>query len=80
MPKRAASEPKRQRTAPEIFGRNLRNARIKAGLTQVEVSQMTGIQQPRLSALEAGKHDVLISTALKLAQAVGCPLSGLFIE
>jgi transcriptional regulator with XRE-family HTH domain len=71
---------KRESSPAELFGRNLREERLKAGLTQVQLAELTGIPQSRLSALESGRRDVMVSTAFKLARAIGCSLSDLFVE
>jgi transcriptional regulator with XRE-family HTH domain len=71
---------KRHSSPAEIFGRNLRSERLKAGLTQVQLAELTGIPQSRLSALEGGNRDIMVSTAFKLARAIGCSFSDLFVE
>lgn len=58
-----------------LFGQNCRTARIKAGLSQEEVSIRTGIPQPRLSKIEQGKQNLTIDTMIVLATAVGCDLA-----
>jgi DNA-binding XRE family transcriptional regulator len=40
-----------------LFGANVRHARLKAKLTQVQVQELTGIQQHYISELENGWHN-----------------------
>jgi len=62
----------------EIFARNLRRARIDAGLSQRELAAVTGIAQAHISELENAMHNVCIDTMVKLAQAVRKPLFQMF--
>jgi|GEM_PF-4489961 len=87
-----AEPPKRKRALPvlakkrapdsqperEIFARNLRRARIDAGLSQRELAAVTGIAQAHISELENAMHNVCIDTMVKLAQAVRKPLFQMF--
>jgi transcriptional regulator with XRE-family HTH domain len=54
-----------------VFGANFREARLKAGLTQVEVAARTGIQQAYLSGIESGRKNLTLSTMVTLARIVG---------
>ena len=60
------------------FGKNLRAARKKLGLTQEEVAQRSGVEQGEVSRIERGIRDPQISTAEKLAAAVEVPPGRLF--
>lgn len=60
------------------LGTNFRNARIAAGLTQKDVHELTGLDIPSISRLEAGKVNPGVKILLKLTQAVGMPLADLF--
>ena len=51
-----------------IFGANFREARLKAGLTQVEVAAHTGIRQSYLSEIESGQKNLTLSTMVILAR------------
>jgi transcriptional regulator with XRE-family HTH domain len=55
------------------FGKNLRAARKKLGLTQEEVAERSGVQAGEVSRIERGKRDPQISTLEKLAAAVELP-------
>ena len=45
--------------------------RLQRGLSQQQLSDLTGIQQPQLSRIESGLHDIKATTAEKLAKALG---------
>lgn len=51
----------------EAFPGRLKNARIKAGFTQKEVEEETGIEQSRISYYENGKREPDIETLGELA-------------
>lgn len=48
----------------------LRDARIRAFLTQVELAERAGVAEPTVVAAEKGKK-IRISTVRKLAEALG---------
>lgn len=45
--------------------------RMQRGLSQQQLAQLSGIQQPQLSRIESGQHDIKASTAERLARALG---------
>lgn len=58
----------------------IKEIRMENGLTQAELSEMTGLKQQYLSSLENDKRDILgISTgnSLKIAHALGCTIEAL---
>lgn len=60
-------------------GKVIQARRESLGLTQKEVSEMTGLKTTFLSAVENGKKNVGVQTAKKLAAAIGLhPSSILF--
>ena len=60
-----------------IFGQNVRGARIKAGLTQAQLAERTGLTQQYVSLVEAGLQNVTLDTMAALARAVGRDVSAL---
>ena len=56
---------------PNEFGKNLRAARIRTGLTQAEVAKRTGLTQQYVSVVEAGRQNLTLSTMTTLADAIG---------
>jgi transcriptional regulator with XRE-family HTH domain len=54
----------------QMDGERLRRARKGRLLTQVELSEMTGVAQASISALETGKREAHPGTIRKLAEAL----------
>jgi transcriptional regulator with XRE-family HTH domain len=54
-----------------VNGERLRRIRKERLLTQVELSQMTGVAQDSISALETGKREAHPGTIKKLAKKLG---------
>jgi transcriptional regulator with XRE-family HTH domain len=52
------------------LGKNLRTARKKLDLTQMDVAERSGVQAGEVSRIERGKRDPQVSTLEKLATAV----------
>ena len=52
----------------------LRVLRLEKGITLSQLSEMTGIAQPNLSRIEAGKVDSRYSTLARIARALGVEL------
>jgi|SRR5271165_2810352 len=55
---------------PTLFGKNLREARIKANLTQAQVAERTGLTQQYVSLVEAGHQNITLGTMTALAKVV----------
>ncbi len=62
------------------LGRNLRAARLRAGLTQVEIAERAGLSTPFISFLESGSKKGSVDTYDRLARAIGIPVADLFRE
>jgi transcriptional regulator with XRE-family HTH domain len=54
----------------QIDGERLRSLRKERLLTQVELSEMTGVAQDSISSLETGKREAHPGTIRKLAKAL----------
>jgi transcriptional regulator with XRE-family HTH domain len=54
------------------FGRNLREARVAAGLSQQELAARVGIALTNLTQIESGRSDPSLRLLGTLAKAVGC--------
>jgi transcriptional regulator with XRE-family HTH domain len=54
----------------QIDGGRLRSLRKERLLTQVELSEMTGVAQDSISSLETGKREAHPGTIRKLAKAL----------
>jgi transcriptional regulator with XRE-family HTH domain len=76
MPAKRADETSENMRA--LFGANLRRARLKAKLTQVDVEELTGIRQHYISEIENGLQNLTLDTMITFAQAIGTDLRALF--
>lgn len=63
-----------------VVGENVKRYRIAAGLSQAELSQMSGTTQPQVSAVERGAVSPMIETLEKIAEALGVTLVDLVSE
>lgn len=53
---------------------DLASLRLAAGLSQSELAALCDIEQPHISRYESGRHEPLVSTAGKMASALGVSL------
>src|SRR3954451_4350139 len=60
-----------------IFGQNLRIARLKRGMTLMEVAQAADMNLAYVSKIENGEKNVTLSTMKKLATVVEHDVSGM---
>lgn len=61
----------------KVFGQNTRAARIKAGLTQAQLAERTGLTQQYVFLVEAGHQNIAIDTMAALARVIGRDVSAL---
>ena len=59
---------------------NLKQARAKVGLTQVQVAAAAGISTRYYQNLEAGESAPTVAIALKIAKALGTTVEQIFGE
>ena len=59
-----------ERQILDLFGRNLREARHRADLTQTDVANIISSSQPFVGAVERGEQNIKLSTLVRLAYAV----------
>ena len=69
MPRTATSE-----VTSAIVGREIRNARRRAGLTQTQVAERLQTSAPYVSGVENGKGNMTIGQLAAIADAVGVEL------
>ena len=62
------------------LGRNLRQARERAELTQEAVAERSGVHPTEVSRIETGKRNPRIATVEALAEAVGVSVSDLLVR
>ena len=58
-----------------IFGWNIRDMRIEQGLTQMQLSEITGIQQREITRIENGNANPTLRTIQRLMLALGHELT-----
>jgi len=62
------------------LGQKLQELRRARGMTQAELARRSGVPQSNLSNIEKEKHDLTVSTLLKLCAALKTEPAGLFKE
>jgi transcriptional regulator with XRE-family HTH domain len=60
----------------EQIGRQLRQARLGAGTSQVELAAEIGMASTYLSEVETGKHNITLDTLAGIASFLGLPSRG----
>lgn len=60
------------------LGRKVAAAREAADLSQAQLARRSGLRQPHISAIEAGQHDLRVTTVFTLARALGVKADRLF--
>jgi transcriptional regulator with XRE-family HTH domain len=60
------------------LGKNIRELRLKMGLTQEELAELTQIHSVYVSNIETGLRNITVVKAFKIAQALNCDISDLF--
>lgn len=59
------------------FGANLRRERTARGITQEKLAELADLNIRTLQKIEAGQTNILITTAVRLRDALGCALESL---
>jgi len=60
------------------FGENLKNIRLKKGISQEELAYMSGLHRTYISSIELGKRNVSLVNIHKLSMALNCQITELF--
>lgn len=64
----------------KTFGLKLRDARKKAGLTQIDLAERVGLSRTSITNIEKGRQGVPLHMFLQLASAIGVQPGGLLPE
>lgn len=67
-------------TSNMALAENLRNLRIKHGLSQKELAAAIGVSYPRISEMESGHANPTLNTLVDLARHFKVPVSKLLDE
>ncbi len=62
----------------QILGQNVRRVREMRQYSYLDLARISGYNRQYLAALEAGKKDLQLGTAVKIARALNVPFSKLF--
>lgn len=58
--------------ARKRIGERIRDIRTELGMTQRDLAEKTGLQQPHIVRIEAGRYSVGLDTLQLIAEALGC--------
>jgi transcriptional regulator with XRE-family HTH domain len=72
--------PRTDRAARLRFAGNLRDARLRAGVSQERLGSLARLHRTEVSLLERGERDPRLSTIVRLARALDCTPSSLLEE
>jgi len=74
----------RSKPAQTVFGKRLRESRLRAGIAQDRLGTMIGLDESsssaRISRYETGIHEPTVSLAEKLADVLGVPLAYFYCQ
>jgi transcriptional regulator with XRE-family HTH domain len=63
---------------PSVLGRRLRAFRLRAGLSQGQLAELSGVPRPTITVVESGQQaSMSIENGLKIADALGISLDEL---
>ena len=62
------------------FGANVRRERVRWGLTQERLAELTGLNPRSIQKIEAGDVNILLTTVLRLQKVLRCPWRSLLPE
>jgi transcriptional regulator with XRE-family HTH domain len=65
-------------TVLKRFGDAIRNRRVFLGLSQEELAEKAGLHRTYIGMVERAEKNLTIFNAVKLARALGVPVSDLF--
>ena len=62
------------------FGLNVRRIRLKQGLTQEKLAELSGLHTNYIGGIERGERNVSVVNIARLAQAFQCRMADLFLK
>jgi len=63
-----------------VFGRRVREARVRQGLTQQELARRAGMHPAYVGGVERGQRNVTLEVVERLARALGVAAAELMVE
>lgn len=64
--------------AHKSVGNNLKEIRIKLGITQAELAELVGVARVSIISIEKGHFIPTVETALRIGKALGLPIEQIF--
>lgn len=64
-------------TAREVFARNLRKARLEAGVSQEALAELAGLHRTYVGSVERGERNISVDNMERLAGALGLDVQSL---
>ena len=64
----------------KTVGKRIQECRQKEGLTQEQLSEMTGISQKHISRIEQGYHDTHFTMIYKIAKCLNVPIDAFAVD
>jgi transcriptional regulator with XRE-family HTH domain len=64
----------------KAFGGNLRRERMAKMITQEKLAELADLNIRTLQKIEAGQTNILVTTAIRLRQALGCAWDSLLVH
>ncbi len=64
----------------KTFGANLRRERVTRKITQERLAELADLNIRTLQKIEAGQTNILVTTAMRLGQGLGCAWDALMPE
>ena len=64
----------------KIFGLNMKMARMKLGLTQVQLAEKLNVHEKHICKIETGKQNVTLKTLAKISNVLNVSESYLLCE
>lgn len=65
-------------TIPSKFGDNVRRARKRAGFTQEELADRSGLHRTYIGGIERGERNPSLENIIAIAAGIGCTVDDLF--
>lgn len=58
-----------------LLGQRLASIRGEMGLTQLQVAEASGLVQPNVARIEAGRYNVTLDVLAKVADVLNCDIT-----
>ena len=62
----------------QLLGDQLKKARLKKGLTQEQLAELSGLHRTYIGSVERGERNITVKNLYKILLAMNCSLSDFF--